>query len=260
MTGLLSTWLAGPRAQGADTPSDSDRAQPCRPTVTCTAELVAPGELEVEVGGGVAHADDQDQWSTPFLLKLGLWRWLEMEVGSNGLAVLRDGQRTQYLDNVFAGPKLRFFEQHGALPSIALSAEVNAPTFPAAGYERFWDLFFAVYATKEFGPVHADVNGGFDVLRVADQGQVTRGSVSGAFTLDLPANFALEVAAYYLSDSLPSSQHDGGFQDAVTFAPRPWLVFDAGADWGFFPSVRRYSVFAGITIIPMVFWRSDHAP
>lgn len=52
----------------ADWPDARDQAHPCRPTVSCTADIVAPGRLEVEVGAlyasGAAHA-----LAFPLLLK-----------------------------------------------------------------------------------------------------------------------------------------------------------------------------------------------
>ena len=41
--------------------------------------------------------------------------------------------------------------------------------------------------------------------------------------------------------------------DALT--PRTWLVFDGGGDIVFFPYTRSFSVFFGMSIAPVVFWR-----
>jgi hypothetical protein len=58
------------------------------------------------------------------------------------------------------------------------------------------------------------------------------------------------------SDAAPVTSRDAGLRGALTYSPRPWLVIDAGADLGLYFSTRRYTVFAGLTVIPVVFWRA----
>jgi hypothetical protein len=57
------------------------------------------------------------------------------------------------------------------------------------------------------------------------------------------------------SDASPVSSRDGGFLFAFTHSPRPWLIFDIGGDIGWFPSTRSYSLFIGMSFIPLVLWR-----
>jgi hypothetical protein len=40
-----------------DAPDEHVQAKPCRPTISCTADIVQPGALEVEVGGAYANGD-----------------------------------------------------------------------------------------------------------------------------------------------------------------------------------------------------------
>jgi hypothetical protein len=61
---------------------------------------------------------------------------------------------------------------------------------------------FIAYVTKDFGPLHADLNLGENI--------------------------------------------------------RPWLVFDCGGDVGLFPSTRAYSLFIGMTIVPVLLWRDPN--
>jgi Putative MetA-pathway of phenol degradation len=255
---LLFAAVLVPRpAIAVDGPGDDDMATACRPTVTCTAEVVKPGELQVEVGGQHSRASGVNEWSAPVLFKLGLLDWVEAQVGSNGFTALSGGTSTQYLDNVFLGPKVRFLEQSGALPTLAVSAEVSIPLLSADGYARVTDLFFVAYASEDLGPVHFDVNGGLNVWNLSSA--AVQGTVSGVLSKTLPLNLGVEGEAYYLSDAAPLVPHDGGARAALTFAPKPWLVFDAGGDVGFFWSVRKYTLFLGATVIPVVFWRSPSA-
>ena len=72
-----------------DIPDARDSAHPCRPTVSCTADLTSPGTLEVEAGelaavaSGGAHVA-----SFPVLLKQTFTPLLQLQVGSNGYTSL----------------------------------------------------------------------------------------------------------------------------------------------------------------------------
>jgi hypothetical protein len=247
----LATLLAA-RPSAADAPDSHDRAQPCRPTITCTADIVAPGAFEFEVGGQQAHVAGQSVWSFPFLLKQSLTNWLQLQVGSNGFTTLNETD-IRFLDNVFVGPKFHLANQDTLQPSVSVSGQVSIPTFAATGYDRHWDLFFVGYVSKDVGPIHVDVNGGVDMWHL--DSVRAQAWVSGVLSKSLPANFTLEAEIYYFADQAPVVPHDGGLRGALTWAPLPWLVVDAGGDGGFYPSVRGYTVFAGLTMIPVVSWR-----
>jgi hypothetical protein len=244
---------SGTRAPAA--PDDATKIEACRPTITCTAELMAPGLFELETGGNLSHGNGKAFWSLPVLFKQGLLRWLELEVGSNGLTVFRDTGGYTYFDDIVFGPKIRFVEQRGLLPTISTSVEVSAPTFSAEGYERNWDLFFAAYATKDIGTVRVDVNAWLNMWRLGEGGGTPQGLFSTAVTKSLPANFAAEIGAFYQTGADPSDPRDAGLQGAFTYSPVSWLIVDAGADWGFFPSERKYSIFGGVALVPAVLWR-----
>jgi hypothetical protein len=66
---------------------------------------------------------------------------------------------------------------------------------------------------------------------------------------------SVSVEGYAFSDAASIAPHDGGARVALGMAPRPWLVFDVGGDVEF-PETRSYSVFVGMTVIPVIWWRS----
>src|SRR5213593_3171815 len=82
---------------------DRYRALPCRPSVSCTADLVPPGTLEIEAGylgrrvppGGFIHAE-------PILFKLTTFEWLQLQLGGNGKLVTTGQVESQarYLDDI----------------------------------------------------------------------------------------------------------------------------------------------------------------
>jgi hypothetical protein len=242
-------------AYGLEATGDGDEAKPCRPTITCTADIVSPGEFQLESGASFAQGGAVRALTFPLLLHLGVTHWLEGQVGSNGLTFLWTDPHAQFLDNVFVGPKFHLLDQGSVAPSLSVSGQVSIPTFAEDGYVRETDLFLVGYASKDIGPIHVDWNIGLSVWRLAANAQA-QGYTSLVVSKSLPADFGIEVEGYYLSAAEPAASRDGGLRGAVTYSARPWLVLDAGGDLGWFPSERGYTVFAGITVIPFVFWRA----
>jgi hypothetical protein len=245
-----------PRAAlAASLPDDDTKSLPCRPTIACTADLVPPGAFELETGMLFRKVDGTGrQWSFPFLAKLTLANWAQLQVGSNGYTTAHDGPRARYFDDVTAGMKFHLVDQSGVMPSLSMSATISVPTVDGTGYQRTVDVLTLAYVTKDFGPVHADLNVGFDAWRI-DGAPVPQEMVALALSANLPAPFGIMAETYYFSGALPISAHDGGFLFALTHTPKPWLVFDFGGDVGYFPSTRAYSAFVGMTVVPVRFWK-----
>jgi hypothetical protein len=251
--------LAARAAGAVGPPQDDDRAVPCRPTIACTAEFANPGALELEAGGIYRHSSvDTTNRQTPFLFKLTLAPWLQLQAGSNGYTVTQAPSPARYFDNVAVGLKFHFLDQKGYVPALAVSGAVSFPT-PSGqeGYTSAYDANFIGYITKDMGPIHADLNVGTNVFRL-NSGPSVQGWGALALSVALPAPadpFGLMAETYVFSDATPYSTKDSGLLLAVSHSPRKWLVFDVGADIGFFPSTRAYSVFVGMTIVPVVFFR-----
>jgi hypothetical protein len=241
-----------------DWPDARDQAHPCRPTVSCTADIVAPGRLEVEAGamyssvaGGAAHL-----LSFPVLLKQTFTPLVQLQVGSNGFTFALARPSFRYFDNAYFGPKLHLLGQGDAWPSLAISAQLSLPTFAAEGYARDDDVFVTGYASKDVGFLHIDWNIGALFWRV-DASTSTQAFTALALSPSLPAPFGAAIEGYWFSDASPVAPRDGGVRIAGNVSARSWLVFDLGGDVGFFPSTRAYSFFAGMTLIPVAF-REDN--
>src|SRR5262249_957127 len=141
-------------------------------------------------------------------------------------------------------------------PSLAFSAQASVPTFRASGYVQHTDAFLTAFASKDLAFVHADWNAGALVWGL-DASPVVQAFTALALSPSLPAPLGATVEAYYFSDAAPLAPRDGGVRAYVSLTARPWLVFDAGGDAGFFPATRAFRGFVGVTVIPVVFWRSD---
>jgi hypothetical protein len=223
--------------------------------VSCTAELATPGTLEVEAGYNFQGSSAVATRNFPFLLKLTLSKMLQLQVGSNGFTLaeplLPPLGSTLYFDNLLAGAKLHLLDQGKLSPSIAITALVGIPTRTDANV----DVFVTGHASKDIGALHADLNVGITEWMVDTGEPVAQGLIAFALSTSLPPPFGIALETYYLSSALPAAPNDGGVRFAISATPKPWLVFDFGGDVGFFPSVRSYTVFFGMSIVPAVFWR-----
>jgi hypothetical protein len=113
-----------------DLPDARDQAHPCRPTVSCTADIVAPGRVEAEAGVLYSSpASGAAVLSFPILLKATLTPLVQLQVGSNGFTFVDATPAVRYFDNVVFGPKLHVHDQGEIWPSLAVSAQVSVPTF-----------------------------------------------------------------------------------------------------------------------------------
>jgi hypothetical protein len=252
-------------AAAAETPTSNDKALPCRPTIACTADITPPGALEVEAGmlfrrlGGETR-----QWSFPLLAKLTLEKWIQVQLGTNGYTTAHGASgsdRAQYFDNAAAVAKLHLLDQGTIGPSVSLSISANVPTVKALGYVRTYGAGAVAYVSKDFGPLHADLNLGLNVLRLGESSGSDGGGAVGqewtalALSAEPIKHIGTMLEGYVFSDARPATTHDGGLLFAISHAPRPWLIFDVGGDIGVYPSARAYSAFVGLTIVPVILWR-----
>jgi hypothetical protein len=247
-------------ARAAEPPDRRDTSRPCRPTVSCTAEIVSPGTLEVEAGAAASKlAKGSRLLALPFLLKQSVTPLLQLQLGSNGYTTTNSAPRARYLDNVFVGPKLHVLDQAEWAPALAIAGQWSFPTFEGAGYSRDHDAFFTGFASKDVGPIHFDLNVGANVFRLEQPLPQAFGAFAASASLpDTPFGAALELYAF--SDASPVAARDAGVRSFVAVSPRPWWVFDLGGDVGFVTSTRAYSLFLGMTIVPAIFFRPSAAP
>jgi hypothetical protein len=203
--------------------------------------------------GGVAGS-----WTYPILLKQTFTKLLQLQVGSNGLTTLLDppNPSKQYLDNIVLGPKLHLVDQGTFLPSLALTVQLGVPTFDRVGYVRVYDAFVTGHASKDAGPIHVDVNLAAYLWGIGDSSR-TQAFAALAFSASLLPPLGAAIEVYGLTDAAPFASRDGGVRALLTLSPRPWLVFDAGGDPGFFPRDRGFTLFVGMTIVPVTFGRSS---
>jgi hypothetical protein len=241
-------------AWAVSAPDDETTTLPCRPTIACTADIVKPGLFELETGILFRRLGSARQWTFPFLAKLTLTPYAQLQVGSNGYTTQFDGTPARYFDNVQAGMKIHLLDQGPALPSLSLSGLISVPAIEhQQGFTPADEVFLVAYITKDFGPLHADLNLGVNEWAV-NASPKAQEWVALALSAPLPPPFGIMFEGYYFTDAGPIAGRDGGFLFALSLAPRPWLMFDLGGDIGYFPAERAYSSFVGMTLVPVKLW------
>ena len=235
-------------------PDDETRSLPCRPTIACTADIVAPGLMEFEVGYLYRRLTGAvDQHSVPFLTKLTVAEWVQIQIGCNGPTFANGPVATRYVDDITAGLKFHLLAQHDSVPSISVSATLSVPISSAQGFTRTYDALLTTYVSKDFGWLHADLNVGLNFWRLEGPLQVQPWTAL-SLSVGLPANLGTMLEGYVFADAAPISPKDAGVLTGLTWSPRPWLVFDLGVDVGLIHATRLVSVFAGMTIVPVRWW------
>jgi hypothetical protein len=241
-----------PLGHEADAEHQSKHALPCRPTITCTADIVPAGDLEIESGVVSRKQRTGFTLGAPVLLKYSMSHELQLQLGGNTLTAVRTQKRSTYFDNAVGGLKVHIVDQTEKRPSLAVSAALSVPTFRADGYERAYNGVFTAYATKDFGPIHLDLNLGVNAAGI-DKVATGQGYAALAAETEFTTEFGAIVEGYVFSDAMPYVPEDAGIVFAFTHSPRSWLVFDAGGDISLYMSTRVYSTFFGATFIPVAF-------
>jgi hypothetical protein len=127
---------ASPQAAAADElGAGADAPLPCRPTIACTAEFMAPGKFEVELGYAGRNLSGGFQHTTPVLAKVTVSEALQLQVGTNGFVAERP--QSGYVDGILLVGKMRLLRQTEALPAVAILrgrrvAAVDAPARPGS--------------------------------------------------------------------------------------------------------------------------------
>lgn len=237
--------LATARAVAAD----DVRVVPCRPTVTCTADLAAPGTLEIEVGYQVRRVSGELDHGTPVLVKLPVAPVLELQLGTNGYTRT---DTASYVDNVVAGAKLHLADQTARRPSFAVTASISVPTPAQRGYARVYDAAIVGHASKDLGSFHVDLNAALVVDQLGGP-RAYQPWAALAATYAATSRVSLALEPHYFADAAPLAARDAGVIAAVELAARSWLVIDGAID-AVASEPRSLTAIIGVSIAPARLW------
>jgi hypothetical protein len=228
---------------------------PCRPTIACTAELVQPGRLEVEAGYARSRLSTGVQHSTPVLLKLTVMDGLQLQLGTDGYVA--GPAREAYFDDLLVVAKLRLARQSGAVPELALSAGVGAPTVVRHRDAECTTAGQAVaFASKDILTVHGDLNVGVSALAMG-RAILAQPFAALALSRQVGPRFTGMIEGYVFAAAAPLASTDRGLLAAVGWAATRDITLDLGGDWGG-QQARRLTLFVGATLLGPRMWGPPH--
>ncbi len=240
---MLVALLASAQAGAEDV-----AANPGRPTFSDNAHPMATGFIELELGGAFYRAGGGDNAATPWLLKLGVAGPFEFKVGGDGFVYTEADNDHFGYGNMQLWGKLRFLDQAGMRPAMAVMLGVGLPTASEEIFGRSTDLYALFLMSGRFGPMGWDINVGLDARALDKDDQI----------LDIPAILALSATIYgplgvalEISDYIPLSDQDNQLNllGALTWTLRPRLVLDAAFVKGFYGSPNWQILFGFTTTL-----------
>jgi hypothetical protein len=211
---------------------DPHAAQPERPTVATHAGTVAPGWLEIELGGeldrfgGRARGD-----GAPLVVKVGLTSRAQLSVFAS--AVQPPAATGFHLGDLACGVKWRLADDLPVLGRFAVLPAIKLPTGSTASGAGTGtvDAEMLLISSHEIGPVSLDINAGY-TRRSGDGHSAPRASSLWTISLGGPAAGPLGWTAEVYG--FPGTSGPAGQSPIVavllgpTLTARSWLVFDAG--------------------------------
>ena len=231
------------------------QVNPNRPTFATPALTTQAGVAELEVGLERSAARDPERLSfTPFLLKIGLVRDVELRVGGNGF--LRDthgappamsglgdttlGAQWCYLRN---GPL-------GVDQAVQITVKVPTASAPKGLGSGEPDETLMLLLSRDVGSFHADAN-----LLATRLGRPAAEGGGGAFqpaaTLSLSrtldAQWSLTGEVYWIGATSENPIIVSNLW-ALGYKISPRLVLDAGLDVGLSHGAQKLSLFTGLTV------------
>lgn len=225
---------------------------PYRPSVSSPAELSAPGQLEIELGGLRQRNRDQTRTSVPYLVKLAFDSQWGMLLGGEAHVWQRDASGREQ----GAGDTSLTLKRALTLDSAsALGAElaVKLPTAkePIGSGQRDWSLN-TIYS-RDFGPLHLDANA--NAMR---PGQVDPGT--GRTQYGASASFSTAISSRWGANWEWSGTRRSGVPSgsqwlvALTFSPTHLLTIDLGMARAARPGPATTQWFSGLVMPLAKLW------
>jgi len=249
---------AGPAA-AQDNPQggapDAPPVLPYRPSVSSPAQLPAPGQLELELGGLASRDGAARRASLPYTLKLAFSpEWGVLLGGEAWVADRQDGAPRLR----GAGDTLLVLKRAWSLggeggPGLGLELGAKAPTARDGVGSGRADYGVNGIVSRDFGSVHMDAN--FNLTRLGGAetglGRVQTGA-SASFSLPLDDRWGAtaELAGTRRSGAGATAQ----LLLAAAYSPHPRLTIDFGLARGLTRASPDWQFFSGIVLPLAKIW------
>jgi len=231
------------------------QVNPNRPTFATPALTTQVGVAELEIGFQRSASRDEERLSfTPFLLKVGLLKNLELRGGGNGFLwqAPAAAPAASGLGDTTLGAQWCYLRNGPLGVDQAVQLTLKLPTASSAKGLGSGepDETLMLLLSRDLGPFHADANllatrlgqpaadGGGSVFQPAATLSVSR-------TLD--EQWSLTAEVYWIGATSENPLILSNLW-ALAFKVSPRLVLDAGLDAGISHGAQKLSLFAGLTV------------
>ncbi len=232
---------------------DLPPVMPYRPSVASPAQLPAPGQLELEVGGLSAKTNGERRDSLPYQLKLAFSEEWGVLFGGEALVSARDasGERTRGFGDTTITLKRAFLIDDATGFGLELTAK--APTARDSIGSGKSDYTLNGIFSKDIGDLHMDLNLNATRLGAIDPGT---GRTQGGWA----SSFSMPVSDKWVATGELSGTHQSGTPNtalalaALTYSPTPRMAIDFGVAKGLNDASQDWSFFTGIVVPVANFW------
>jgi len=236
-------------AHAADDNGDGDGGPPItpyRPSVSSPAQLPAPGQLELELGGLRKTDSQSSRNSAPYLLKLAFNKeWGVLVGGEAYVSQHGDIGPSQGVGDTTLTLKRAWIVDEAT--AFGMEFGVKLPTANDVIGSGRSDYTINTIFSRDLGPVHMDANFNATQLGQADPG-------SSHMLLGASASFSTPLSGPWGVTGEVSGTHRNGADNSVqllaalTFSPTRRLTFDVGVARGFRPRPMATSLFTGVVL------------
>lgn len=226
---------------------------PYRPSVSSPAQLPAPGQLELELGGLSTKTGADQRDSIPYLLKLAFTNEWGILLGGEGYVSDRDGfgNRANGIGDTNITLKRAFLIDDATAFGLELTAK--QPTAKDSIGSGAADYTLNGIFSKDLGEIHMDLNLNTTRLGAFDDGtgRMQTGWAS-SFSTSLNEKWGAtgELSGTHRSN-VPSTAQ---LLTALTYSPSKRMVIDFGVAKGLNNASEDWSLFTGIVLPVANFW------
>ena len=247
---VLGAALSSQSARADDAPA----VTPYRPSVSSPAQLPAPGQLELELGGLSSKADGQRRSSLPFAFKLGFSEQWGVVLGGEAWVRGRDdaGARVQGVGDATFVLKRAFLVDSASAFGLELGAK--APTArDSIGSGRADYSANGIYS-RDIGNLHMDANVNLTRLGAVDEGSArTQRGLSASFSLPLGEQWG--ATAEWSGTRRGGADSTAQLLLAASYSPSKRLTFDFGLARGLNRASPDLSLFTGVVLPLARLWQ-----
>ena len=241
---LIPLMLLPPGACLAD---EAPPVTPYRPSVSSPAQLPAPGQLELEVGGLAQRDHGARRASVPYALKLAFDADWGVVLGGEALVSQRAPgmERERGLGDTSLTLKRAWAAGEGA--AYGLEGGIHAPTAKTGIGSGKTDYTINGIYSRDIGAVHMDAN--LNGTRIG-----ARGPGEGRVQTGLSASFSTPVNAQWGATVEWSGTRRGGTPStaqllaAAAYSPHPRLTIDVGVARGLNRATPQWAWFTGVVL------------